>query len=133
MIPWLYLAIFAAAGLVSAALLCLWLVRSLGQREPYASFVRLSIRSKIIFFRYLLQDNRVPIYLKLVPPVVAIYIISPIDLIPGIPLDDIALAFLALALIIRFIPRHVLQDLLERAAAAGSQAPSDSVSDNGRG
>ena len=116
--PWLYLALLAMGGLALAALLCLLTIRQLGRRAPYASFLRLSVRRKFTFVRLLLQDNRVPVYIKLLPLAVVVYFISPIDLLPLSPLDDLALALVALALIIRFTPRHVLKDLLERAAAA---------------
>ena len=116
--PWYYMIFTAVGGLILAALLCLCTVRWLGRREPYAGFIRLRNRRKLTFFRLLLQDHRVPFYIKLLPLFVAVYFVSPIDLLPGIPLDDIALALLALVLIVRLTPRGVLVDLLNRAAAA---------------
>jgi uncharacterized membrane protein YkvA (DUF1232 family) len=83
----------------------------------------LRARRKLTFFRLLLQDGRVPLYVKLLPLVVAVYLASPIDLLPGIILDDVALALLALVLIIRFAPRHVLEELLQRAQEADAPAP----------
>ena len=71
----------------------------------------------------LLLDKQVPIYIKLLPVGVAIYIVSPIDLLPGIPLDDLAVALLALVLIIRFTPPAALNSLLLRAAEAPPQRP----------
>jgi uncharacterized membrane protein YkvA (DUF1232 family) len=121
--PWFYLTLTAISGLVLAVLLCLLTIRCLGRREPYAGFVRLRNRRKLTFFRLLLQDQRVPLYIKVVPLLIAVYIVSPIDLLPGIPLDDIALALLALVLIVRLTPRHVLEDLLHQAAAADVPAP----------
>ena len=93
-----------------------------GRREPYAGFIRLRTRRKLTFFRLLLQDQRVPLYIKLLPLLAAVYLASPIDLLPGIMLDDIALALLTLALIVRLLPRAVLDDLLRQAEAA--DAPS---------
>ena len=54
---------------------------------------------------------------------VAVYLVWPIDLLPGIPLDDIAFALLALVLIVRLTPSHVLEDLLHEAAAADVPTP----------
>jgi uncharacterized membrane protein YkvA (DUF1232 family) len=51
----------------------------------------------------LFWDPKVPVMLKLLLPVAAvIYWIWPIDLIPGIPLDDIAILILALRLFVQF-------------------------------
>ena len=120
--PWIYILLSIAGGLVLSVVLCLWAVRWFGRREPYAGFIRLRTRRKLTFFRLLLQDQRVPLYIKLLPLLAAVYLASPIDLLPGIMLDDIALALLTLALIVRLLPRAVLDDLLRQAEAA--DAPS---------
>lgn len=54
----------------------------------------------------LLLDPAVPGLLKLVLPVLAlIYWISPLDLIPGMPFDDIAILLLAARLFVSLAPR----------------------------
>lgn len=64
----------------------------------------------------LVNDARVPRWIKLgIPLVVAIYFISPIDLIPDfIPvvgqLDDIGVILLGMSLIIRFSPAFVVNE-----------------------
>ena len=121
--PWFYIALTSAGGLVLAVLLCLLIVRWLGRREPYAGFIRLRNRRKLTFFWLLMQDHRVPLYIKVLPLLVAVYLVWPIDLLPGIPLDDIAFALLALVLIVRLTPSHVLEDLLHEAAAADVPTP----------
>ena len=118
MVWWLYLAASAIGGLLLLALLCLLIIRRFARLEPYGAFVRLSNRRKLTFFRLLLLDPRVPLLIKLLPLLVAVYLASPIDLLPGIPLDDIAFALLALVLIVRLTPKHVLEDLLRQAAGA---------------
>ena len=118
MVWWLYLVISAIGGLLLLALLCLFIIRRLARLEPYGAFVRLSNRRKLTFFRLLLLDKRVPLLIKLLPLFVAAYLASPIDLLPGIPLDDIALALLALVLMVKLTPKHVLEDLLRQAAGA---------------
>ncbi len=126
--PWLYIGIATACGLVPAVLLCLWTVRRFGHREPYASFLRLRNRRKLTFFRLLLQDERIPLYIKVLPLLVVVYLISPLDILPGIPLDDLALALLALVLVVKFTPRGVLEDLLVQAAAADApDSPTDAM------
>ena len=118
MVWWLYLAASAIGGLLLLALLCLLIIRRFARLEPYGAFVRLSNRRKLTFFRLLLLDPRVPLLIKLLPLLVAVYLASLIDLLPGIPLDDIALALLALVLMVKLTPKHVLEDLLRQAAGA---------------
>ena len=115
--PWFFIVLLSVGGLALAVLPCIWTFRWMGRHEPYAAFIRLRTRRKLTFYRLLLQDKRVPLYIKLLPLLVAVYLISPIDLLPGIPLDDIAVALLALVLIIKLTPRPVVDDLLQRAAA----------------
>ena len=120
---WLYLVISAIGGLLLLALLCLFIIRRFARVEPYGAFIRLSNRRKLTFFRLLLLDQRVPLLVKLLPLFVAAYLASPIDLLPGIPLDDIALALLALALMVRLTPKYVLEDLLNQAAGVDVAHP----------
>ncbi len=117
---WLKLGIIVAGGLVLSVFLALWVARWLGKKEPYAGFMGLPIRGKLAFFRLLLKDRRVPLYLKVLALVVIAYVVSPIDLMPGIALDDIALTILALALIIKLTPRPVVLDLVQKAQSGGT-------------
>ena len=117
---WINLGIIAAGGLVLGVVLTLWAARWLGKREPYADFMGLPIRGKLAFFRLLLRDRRVPLYLKILALGVIAYVVSPIDLMPGIALDDMALTVLALALIIKLTPRPVVLDLVRKAQSSGS-------------
>ena len=56
----------------------------------------------------------------------AVYFASPIDLMPGIMLDDVAFALLVLVLIISLTARPVLDDLMEQAGRADEpSSPSD--------
>jgi uncharacterized membrane protein YkvA (DUF1232 family) len=69
----------------------------------------------------LLVDSRVPLFPKLILLVAAIYVISPIDLIPDVILglgqmDDVAIVFLAIALFIELCPRAIVEE--HRAAIA---------------
>ena len=67
----------------------------------------------------LLLDPSVPGLLKLVLPVGAlIYWLSPLDLIPGMPLDDIAILLLAARLFVSLAP----DDSVHRAYSAGGAA-----------
>ena len=122
---WLYLTIAIVVGLILFSLALYWLIRWLGKREPYGTFLRLRTRQKLSFFRLLLRDRerQVPLYVKLIPVALVIYLSIPFDIIPDfVPvlgyLDDVALALLALVLIIKLTPRPVVLDLLRQAYGA---------------
>lgn len=73
------------------------------------------LRDLAISWRLLL-DPSVPGLLKLLLPVLAlIYWISPLDLIPGMPFDDIAILLLAARLFVSLAPR----DSVNRAYGSG--------------
>ena len=108
----------AGASAALAAALALLLIRRLIRREPYATFHRLTLRAKLTFLRLLVLDLRLPWYVRALPLAVLVYWLSPLDLLPLIPLDDIALALLALALIIWLTPRGLIAELLRAADAA---------------
>lgn len=104
-------AILAAIG--SFYLLARWARK----REPYASIIRLRSRQKLSLLRSLMTDPRVPWLAKAVPVLLAIYLVSPIDLIPDfLPvigfLDDVAMVVGALALIIRLTPDGLIEELI---------------------
>ena len=116
---WITLLITAAIGLAAASLLAYAVIRWLIRREPYASFARLRWRAKITFFRLLIFDNRVPWAARLLLVLVLVYLVSPIDLIPGIALDDVALALVALVAIVKMTPVNVVTDLIQAADRSG--------------
>ena len=65
-----------------------------------------------------------PFYAKLIAILVVAYAFSPIDLIPDfIPilgyLDDLILIPLGIAILLKILPDHVIQDSREKVAAAG--------------
>ncbi len=116
-------------GVVSVgfALTAVLMLRWLGKREPYSNFIKLRTRRKLTFVRLMMGDDRVPMYVKLIPILLLLYLTSPIDLVPDfIPvlgyLDDVVIALLALALIIRLTSGPVVLDLLQRAQLADAPA-----------
>jgi uncharacterized membrane protein YkvA (DUF1232 family) len=80
-------------------------------------FQDLVLRLKLIF--RLIGDRRVNFFLKLLPIAAAIYVISPVDLIPGmvIPvigaLDDAAVIWLGTTLFMSLCPEEVVQEHTE--------------------
>jgi uncharacterized membrane protein YkvA (DUF1232 family) len=67
----------------------------------------------------LMRDGRVPIYLKIIPVLVALYLLSPLDLIPGFlpiigQLDDFGLLLVGLSTFIRLAPKDVIEEYLPK-------------------
>ncbi|MBI4310333.1 MAG: DUF1232 domain-containing protein [Chloroflexi bacterium] len=108
-------------ALAACGVLLFVAVKAISKREPYRSFLKLSTKSKLSFFRRLVKDKRVPRCVKAAPFILALYLTIPFDLVPDfIPvlgyMDDVAAVLLTLAIVMRFTPRAVVQELLEEAA-----------------
>ena len=117
---WKFWLILGTAGLALSALLCLGTIKWLGNREPYASFLRLRLRGKVRFLRLLSLDPRLPWFVRALPLLALAYWISPIDLIPGFMVDDLAFTLLVIVAIVRFTPRELIVELLQSAGSADS-------------
>lgn len=79
----------------------------------------------------LLWHPRVPFILKLFLPVLAaIYWVWPLDLIPGVPIDDIAVLLLAARFFVQMAPADVLDELRGRwgGGLSGGHSPGDASS-----
>jgi uncharacterized membrane protein YkvA (DUF1232 family) len=85
-------------------------VERLGGFRKAFHALRLGLR---LFF-----DSRVPIWLKLIPSLAILYILSPLDLIPDFTLpvigyvDDTVIFFLSLYLFIRLAPKLLVEEHL---------------------
>ena len=72
----------------------------------------------------LLLDPSVPGLLKMALPFLALlYWIWPLDLIPGIPLDDIAVLMLAARLFVALAPRDSVNRAFNGGAASSADTP----------
>lgn len=78
----------------------------------------------------LMGDNRVSPFLKLLPIASLVYLISPVDLVMGIPgvsaLDDMALVSLGAYLFIEFCPPDVVQEHMKQLTGT-SGVPGEDV------
>ncbi len=122
------LVLVLAAGSVLLGALAFLLLRWFGRREPYSNFLRLRNRRKLTFVRLMIQDPRVPPYVKAVPFLLLLYLVSPIDIIPDIIpvlgyLDDLVITLLAFMLILKLTSEPVVQDLVQRAREADANPP----------
>ncbi|MGQ9627210.1 MAG: YkvA family protein [Anaerolineae bacterium] len=71
----------------------------------------------------LFRDKRIPFWLKAIPAATLLYILSPIDFIPGaIPvlgqIDDVGAALLGLMLFIRLCPPSIVNEHLKNLEVA---------------
>jgi uncharacterized membrane protein YkvA (DUF1232 family) len=83
----------------------------------------------------LLLDSRVSLPIKLIiPGVMLLYILSPIDIIPDVilglgQLDDLAVFVLAVKLFIELSPRDIVQEHLRSLTGGGSTPRPDAASE----
>ncbi|MEO0561001.1 MAG: hypothetical protein AAF125_02735 [Chloroflexota bacterium] len=68
----------------------------------------------------LFRDDRVSYAPKAIPILVMIYVVSPLDLMPFIPVDDIALIFLGLRAFEALVPDYIVY---EHRAELGMELP----------
>lgn len=118
--PWYGWVILGVGAIIAMAAITLRLLRA-SQRGR--RFLALGTRSKIRFGRILLGDPEIGVLPKATLLLLVGYLALPFDLIPDfIPvlgqLDDVAVAFAAIALLLVLVPR-------ERFNAALSQAESE--------
>jgi uncharacterized membrane protein YkvA (DUF1232 family) len=123
----------AVAALVASWALLVLLARRLppGILKDLAAF----LPACVTVARRLRKDPRVPVRAKVVVAFAALWVLSPVDLIPEFlpvigPLDDVVVVALALRYAARQVPRHVLFEawpaeprLLERLLGPGREQP----------
>ncbi len=79
---WIYWVILIVGlTILFSLILYLW-IRWLVKREPYGSFVRLRTRRKLTFFRFMLREKRVPLYVKVIPVILLVYLAFPLTSFP---------------------------------------------------
>ena len=91
------------------------------------------ITQDLISAWHLLWDPRVPTALKIMLPAAAlIYWVSPIDLLPGLPFDDIAVVILALRMFVMMAPSTAKSgDPSAPHNDAGNRSGSDDIGGDG--
>lgn len=94
-----------------------WKVLRSDERSLVRRMGKLRFRDKISFVRDVMRDRRVPWWSKLIAGALVLYLASPIDLIPDfIPvlghLDDLVVALIAGGVLLRTVPRPVIEEHL---------------------
>jgi uncharacterized membrane protein YkvA (DUF1232 family) len=94
-------------------------------RRVMSRVSKLPWRAKLQLAVDLARDDRIPAGIRFLPPIMLLYLALPVDLIPDfIPffgqLDDVVMLALGAGLILRFVPRQVIDErltLLEESVA----------------
>jgi uncharacterized membrane protein YkvA (DUF1232 family) len=131
MVGWLKLVLLAAAVMV-----VVWgLLVALAARLPAGLLKDLAgfLPSCVTLARRLRADPRVPWQAKAAVVLAALWVLSPVDLLPVIgPLDDVVVVALALRFAARRVPREVLLEawpgeprLLERLLSTPANSPAE--------
>ncbi len=133
----LWIALIAAgAALLLLALVAAyagWRVYRSGQRALARRIGRLRWRDRLALGAALCGDPRVPAWARIVAVALVLYIAMPLDIVPDfIPvlgqLDDVLVLMVGAGLLLRSIPRAVLEEHIgrleaERAAKASGGGP----------
>jgi uncharacterized membrane protein YkvA (DUF1232 family) len=82
----------------------------------------------------LINDSRVPLWVKFIPPLAILYLISPVDLIPdpvlGLgQLDDLAILLLGFKVFVELCPPEIRERYLAELAGGTAPQPDDDVVD----
>jgi uncharacterized membrane protein YkvA (DUF1232 family) len=109
-----------------------WKVARSDERSLARRIGKLRFRQKLAFGRDLMRDPRVPLWAKLVAAALVAYLASPIDLIPDfIPVlgqvDDLLVAIIAGGLLLRSVPRHVIEENLQAYEARAEEKDKNSA------
>ena len=111
---WVVLAL-ALLGVAGAAAWLLWRRADAASRALVRRIARLPLRAKLRLALALVRDQRIPVLLRVLPPVLVLYLALPLDIVPDfIPvlgqLDDLLIVGGGVALLLRFTPRAVLEE-----------------------
>lgn len=127
--------LYALLGALIAVLVMLvatWFIMRRARREVRALASRvykLPFQSKLALAAALMHDERLPTGLRLLPPLLILYLAMPLDIIPDfIPVigqvDDVLVLLIGGALLVKFAPVGLLDERISQleAAAAGNRA-----------
>ena len=109
-------------------LVAAWFVMRRARREvrQLASRVyKLPLRYKIALATGLMRDERLPVGLRVLPPLLIMYLALPLDIVPDfIPvigqLDDVLVLMIGGALMVKFAPMGVLDERISQLEAAAA-------------
>ena len=124
-------ALIGALVAVLVTLVAAWFIMRRARREVRALASRvfkLPFSHKIALATGLMRDERLPVGLRLIPPLLILYLAMPLDIIPDfIPVigqvDDVLVLLIGGALLVKFAPVGLLDErITQLEAAAGNRA-----------
>jgi uncharacterized membrane protein YkvA (DUF1232 family) len=128
--------IVAAVSLAAAlAAFLWWKIYTSDEKKLARRIAKLDFRDKLSLAGSVFTDSRIPVVTRIVAVALVLYLASPVDLIPDfIPvvglLDDLLIVMIGAGFVLRTIPRHVIEDHVERfeyiegeARPAGKRLP----------
>ena len=106
--------IIAFAVLMAVGLWLLWRRITREERRLIKRVTRLRLASKLRLIQRLLTDARMPVVVRVLLPLLVLYLALPIDIVPDfIPviglLDDVFLLVVGVHLLLRLVPRPLLE------------------------
>ena len=124
----LLIVLAATFAVLIVAALALWRKEDEAGRRLAGRIGRLPLRAKLRLATASFKDPRVPLLVRVIPLLLVLYLVSPIDLVPDfIPvlgqLDDVLILAVGVGLLLRFTPRAVLEEQISLLEQAQSQAP----------
>jgi uncharacterized membrane protein YkvA (DUF1232 family) len=107
----------AMALLLLAAAFVGWKVLRSDERKLARRIGKLRFGDKLRLGRDIFADPRVPLWSRFIAIGLAVYLASPIDIVPDfIPilgqLDDLLIVMLGAGLLLRSVPRHIIEEHL---------------------
>jgi uncharacterized membrane protein YkvA (DUF1232 family) len=119
---WWEILLIAVLGTMAALLLAaliLWRMATKRTKRLAGRIGALPWRHKLELARALMRDDRIPVYARIVPPLLVLYLALPLDIVPDfIPvigqLDDIVVLAVGVALLVKLTPARVLDEHLAR-------------------
>ena len=101
-----------AAGVAGA--LFVWKRASRRTKDLASRIRRLPWKSRFLLLKHLTADPRLPLRVRMIPPLLVLYLAVPIDIVPDfIPvlgqLDDIAVVIVAVMLLSKYVPLQIIE------------------------
>lgn len=137
---WVALGIIGVLLLLVVALAAFlwWKIYTSDEKKLARRIGKLEFREKLSLAGSLFTDSRIPAVTRIVAVALVLYLASPIDLIPDfIPvvglLDDLLIVMIGAGFILRTIPRHVIEEHVERFEfIEGESRPGKQLPSSGR-
>jgi uncharacterized membrane protein YkvA (DUF1232 family) len=122
------LAVVVTVVVLLVSALLVWRLTSGRTKRLARRIGSLSWRAKFDLAKRLWTDDRIPLPIRSILPLLVLYLALPLDLIPDfIPvigqLDDVLVVVIGLALLVRFVPAHLLDQHLSDLEPAIEGAP----------